>query len=315
MYKNKTIAVVIPAYNEENLIGRVITTMPDFVDKMVIVDDASSDKTYQITQKYQKKDPDRIVIIRHEKNTGVGSSIADGYEWSRDNNIDMAAVMAGDAQMDPDDLEDLLQPVYEDKADYSKGNRLFTGDAWQVIPRVRYLGNSMLSLMTKIASGYWSIADSQCGYTVINKKALHTIDWKKMYKSYGQPNDLLVRLNIFNFRVVDVPVKPVYNIGEKSGIKPILIIPKMLWLMTRLFYYRMTQKYFIRDFHPLIFFYLTSFAMFLLNIILIYRFFTRWARIGTIPEVTALAILFTTFTGLQLSLFAMLFDMEDNKNK
>ena len=314
MYKNKKITVVIPAFNEENLIGRVITTMPDFVDKMVIVDDASSDKTHQVVHEYQKKDPGRIVIIRHDKNTGVGGSIATGYEWSRDHDFDIAVVMAGDAQMDPQDLGKLITPVAEDKADYAKGNRLFTGDAWSVIPRIRYLGNSMLSLMTKIASGFWSIADSQCGYTVINKKALHIIDWKKMYKSYGQPNDLLVRLNIYRFRVVDVPVKPVYNIGEKSGIRPILIIPKMLLLLMRLFFYRLKEKYFIRDFHPLIFFYMTSFAMFLLNIIFVIRFFTRWSRLNVIPEITALAILFTTITGLQLSLFAMFFDMEDNKN-
>ena len=134
MYKKKTVAVVIPAYNEEKLLGRVITTMPDFVDRMVIVDDASTDGTYQVALEYQKKEPGRIVVIRHEKNSGVGGSIADGYIWCRDNNMDMAAVMAGDAQMDPNDLVGLILPIYEDRADYTKGNRLFTGDAWQVIP-------------------------------------------------------------------------------------------------------------------------------------------------------------------------------------
>lgn len=315
MYKNKIIAVVIPAYNEEILIGRVITTMPDYVDKMVIVDDASSDKTHQIAQEYQKKNPDKVVVIRHEKNTGVGNSIADGYEWSRDHDIDLTAVMAGDAQMDPQDLESLIIPVADDQTDYSKGNRLFTGDAWKVIPRIRYLGNSILSLLTKIASGYWHIADSQCGYTVINKKALHTIDWKKMYKRYGQPNDLLVRLNIYSFRVIDVPVKPVYNIGEKSGIRPLLIIPKLSWLLTKLFFYRLKEKYIIRDFHPLVLFYLTSFLLFAIDIFLVYRFFRRWINMGVVPEITALAILFCTFMGFQLSLFAMLFDKEDNKIK
>ena len=313
LYKNNKIAVVIPAYNEEKLIGRVITTMPDYVDKMVIVDDASSDKTYQTMQEYQKKDPDRIVLIRHEKNTGVGSSIADGYEWSRDHDIDLAAVMAGDAQMDPDDLENLLRPVHEDRADYSKGNRLFTGDAWRIIPRVRYLGNAMLSLMTKIASGYWSIADSQCGYTVINKKALHTVKWEKMHKRYGQPNDLLVRLNIFNFRVIDVPVRPVYNIGEKSGIRPILIIPKMLWLISKLFYFRMLQKYIIRDFHPLLLFYMIGLLqLFILSPILLTRLIFRWVSYGRIPSYTALTFILMVITGLQFTLFAMWFDMEYN---
>ena len=313
LYKNKKIAVVIPAYNEEKLIGQVITTMPDYVDKMVIVDDASSDKTQQIALEYQKKDPDRIVLIRHEKNTGVGSSIADGYEWSRDHDIDLAAVMAGDAQMDPDDLEDLLRPVHEDRADYSKGNRLFTGDAWRIIPRVRYLGNAMLSLMTKIASGYWSIADSQCGYTVINKKALHTIDWKMMYPTYGQPNDLLVRLNIYNFRVVDVPVRPIYNIGEKSGIRPLLIIPRMLWLILRLFIKRMNQKYIIRDFHPLLLFYAVGLTqLFIFSPLLLARLVIRWVEYGRIPAMNALTFIFMVITGVQFVLFAMWFDMQYN---
>jgi len=311
MYKKNTVAVVIPAYNEEKLLGRVITTMPDYVDKMVIIDDASKDGTHDVALNFQKKQPDRTIVIRHGENTGVGGSIADGYIWCRDNNMDMAAVMAGDAQMDPDDLVNLILPIYEDRADYTKGNRLFTGDAWQVIPRVRYLGNSVLSLMTKIASGYWHISDSQCGYTVINKKALQTIDWEKMYPKYGQPNDLLVRLNIYHFRVEDVPVKPVYRIGEKSGIRPLLIIPRMFWLLVRLFFFRLKEKYFIRDFHPLLFFYFTSFILFLIDIPLIIRFFVRWSRIGVIPDITALAILFTTTTALQLSLFAMWFDMQN----
>ena len=313
MYKNKKIAVVIPAHNEENLIDRVITTMPDYVDKMVIVDDASSDKTHQIAQEYQKKDPQRIIIIRHEKKTGVGGAIADGYEWCRDHDVDLAAVMAGDAQMDPNDLENLLNPMADDEADYAKGNRLFTGDAWNKIPKIRYVGNSFLSLFTKIASGYWSIADSQCGYTVINKKALHTIEWERMYKRYGQPNDLLVRLNIHNFRVVDIPVRPIYHIGEKSGIRPILIIPKMLWLVTRLFYYRMMQKYIIRDFHPLMLFYMVGLLQLLvISPILMMRLIIRWVEYRRILEVTSLTLIFMVITGLQFILFAMWFDMQYN---
>jgi len=314
LYKKKTVAVVIPAYNEEKLIGRVITNMPDYVDKMVIVNDASSDKTHQIAQEYQKKDPQRIIIICHDKKKGVGGAIADGYEWCRDHDFDLAAVMAGDAQMDPNDLEYLLNPMADDEADYAKGNRLFTGDAWNKIPKIRYVGNSFLSLFTKIASGYWSIADSQCGYTVINKKVLHTIKWQKMHKRYGQPNDLLVRLNIYNFRVVDVPVRPVYNIGEKSGrIRPILIIPKMLWLVTGLFYYRMMQKYIIRDFHPLMLFYLVGLLQLLvISPILLMRLIIRWVEVGRILEVSSLTLMFMAITGLQFILFAMWFDMQYN---
>ena len=163
MYSEKTIGVVVPAYNEEKLIGRVIDTMPMFVDKIVIVDDCSKDNTSLVVQRYVDKYPERLVLIRHEVNQGVGGAIATGYKWCRDQKIDATVVMAGDAQMDPNDLPALLDPVVNNEVDYSKGNRLISGEAWKKIPRVRYLGNAMLSFMTKIASGYWNIADSQTG--------------------------------------------------------------------------------------------------------------------------------------------------------
>src|SRR5512139_579014 len=214
MLEDKKIAVVIPAYNEERLIERTVNGIPACVDKIVIVDDCSVDETVARASDLLLQQPDRILLIEHSTNQGVGGAIASGYIWCRDHDADIAVVMAGDAQMDPADLPALLEPLLCDHYDYAKGNRLFSGDAWNLIPKVRYLGNAVMSLLTKIASGYWQVADSQCGYTAINRKALVAIDWTKMYKRYGQPNDLLVRLNINNFRVCDVPTRPVYNIGE-----------------------------------------------------------------------------------------------------
>jgi glycosyltransferase involved in cell wall biosynthesis len=176
MYGDCKIAVVVPAYNEEILISRVIETMPDYVDWIVVVDDDSQDGTAGAVRRYLSDQGKRLQLIQHETNQGVGGAIATGYKWCRDHEADVAVVMAGDAQMDPADLPALLDPVVTDKVDYTKGNRLFTGDAWNQIPRVRYLGNSGMSLLTKIASGYWHVADSQCGYTAINLKALKTID-------------------------------------------------------------------------------------------------------------------------------------------
>jgi glycosyltransferase involved in cell wall biosynthesis len=309
----KNIAVVVPAYNEELLIGTTLQGIPDFVDKIVVIDDCSPDQTSALVQEIAAQQPERICLIRHETNEGVGGAIATGYKWCRDNGVDIAVVMAGDNQMDPADLPDLLEPVINNRADYAKGNRLFTGDAWNQIPRVRYLGNSMLSLLTKIASGYWHVADSQSGYTAINRKALRRIDWDQMYKKYGQPNDLLVRLNIYNFRVVDVPVQPVYNVGEKSGIRPMLIIPKMSLLLLRLFIYRMVQKYVIRDFHPLIFFYALGLTLFPLGFLLgLYLLLYRFA-IGPVAATSALFVVFLFVSGLQSLFFAMWFDMEHNK--
>jgi glycosyltransferase involved in cell wall biosynthesis len=313
MYKDKKVCVVVPAYNEEILIGKVLQTMPDFVDKIVVVDDKSTDKTAEIVRSYAAMQNGRVVLIQHSENHGVGGAIITGYKWALDSNIDATAVMAGDAQMAPEDLTNLLDPVVTDLVDYAKGNRLFTGNAWQVIPKVRYLGNSFLSLLTKIASGYWHIADSQTGYTVINLRALNMLNLDRVYKRYGMPNDILVKLNIYNLRVKDVPVKPVYNIGEESMIKMRKVIVTLSWLLLKDFLYRLKDKYIIRDFHPLVFFYLFGISFGLLTIILFIRLFTVWFTVGSIPPMNALAAMFSFISTIQFTLFAMWFDMENNK--
>lgn len=316
MYRGHSIAVVVPAYNEEQLITVTLATMPEWVDRVVVIDDASADATVERVESWCEEHPDSsVVLVQHESNQGVGGAIATGYRWVRDQGLDVAVVMAGDAQMDPDDLPDLLDPVVEGRADYAKGNRLFTGDAWNVIPRVRYLGNSVLSLLTKIASGYWQVADSQCGYTAIGRQALEVLDWSATYRRFGQPNDLLVRLNVYNMRVVDVPVKPIYGIGEKSGIKPIRMIPRLGFLLLRLFTYRMFHKYVIRDFHPLVFFYTLGCMLLLPGLalglyLLVYRVLE-----GPVAVTSALFAVFLVVSGLQAVLFAMWFDMENSRNR
>lgn len=313
MYREKTVCVVIPAYNEEVLIVRTVTTIPHFVDHIVVVDDHSRDRTSEVVRELAGRDP-RVHLIRHEVNRGVGGAIATGYIWCRENDVDIAVVMAGDGQMDPLDLPALLDPVVEDRADYSKGNRLVTGEAWKKIPRVRYLGNSALTFLTKIASGYWHVTDSQTGYTALNKKALKLLPLEEIFPRYGMPNDFLVTLNIYNMRVADVPVNPIYNIGEKSGIRPIRFIPRLALLILRLFIKRMVQKYIIRDFHPLVLFYLFGVFSLALDLPLGVLFFWRWIANGVVPEITALAIAFVTLLGFQSILFAMLFDMEANRD-
>ncbi len=314
MYKGKTVCVVVPAHNEELLIGKVIETMPDYVDNIVVVDDVSEDGTVEIVRSHQAQSGSRVVLLCHEVNQGVGGAIASGYKWALEHRMFATAVMAGDAQMDPDDLPNLLEPVINGEIDYAKGNRLFTGNAWNLIPKVRYIGNSFLSLFTKVASGYWHVADSQTGYTVINLRALELIDIDGIYKRYGMPNDLLVKLNIFNLKVRDIPVKPVYNVGEKSGIKIHKVVPRLSWLLTKLFLYRMKEKYIIRDFHPLIFFYFFAIFFDVTAVLLFMRVFMKWLIDGHIPPMNALAAMFSFITAVQFTLFAMWFDMEANKD-
>jgi glycosyltransferase involved in cell wall biosynthesis len=314
MYRSKNISVVVPAYNEETQIARVIETMPEWVDKIVIIDDCSPDRTFDMVQAHPVMETGRIQLIRHEQNQGVGGAIATGYKWSRDNGFDIAVVMAGDGQMDPEDLPAILDPVVDGEAHYTKGNRLVTGEAFRKIPKVRFFGNSVLSLLTKIASGYWHVADSQTGYTAINKEALRVIDWDGMYKRYGQPNDLLVKLNVANMRVVDVPIEPVYNVGEKSGIKIRKVIFTIGSLLVRLFFWRLKEKYVIRNFHPLVFFYAMGFAGLLISGGLFSRLLWLWIVHGSVPEITFLGCLFSFSLSVNSLFFAMWFDYDENKH-
>jgi len=313
MYLQKTIGVVVPSYNEEKLIAKTVRSIPSLVDNIIVVDDSSNDKTAEIVKEIAEEDR-RITLIEHEVNQGVGGAIITGYKKAIELNIDITAVMAGDGQMDPNDLTNILEPVANGVVDYTKGNRLFQGDAWNMIPHCRYLGNSFLSLLTKFASGYWHIADSQTGYTAVSLGVLKKLDLDSIYKRYGMPNDMLIKLNQYAFRVRDIHIRPVYNIGEKSGIKLIKVIPKISWLLFKGFWKRLFFKYVIRDFHPLIFFYILSFLLLIASFPLTIRLFYIWAVRGDIPDINAMALIFALISGLQTLFFGMWFDMEYNRH-
>ncbi len=183
-----------------------------------------------------------------------------------------------------------------------------------VIPRSRYLGNAVLSLLTKIASGYWHVADSQSGYTAASREILEQLDLDRIYPRYGFPNDMLVHLNVWNARVRDIPSRPVYGVGERSGIKIRKVVPSISWLLLKGFFWRMREKYVIRDFHPLVFFYALGFLMTLLGLGLgiaevVLRIMGNAVSVGTVVLVALLLIF-----GSQFTLFAMWFDMESNKD-
>ncbi len=316
MIEGSTIAVVVPCYNEAHRIHDVLAMMPAFVDCIITVDDASTDGTTEVIRRYidQAPDGDRVCHIAHEKNQGVGAAITTGYREAVKRRIDVTAVMAGDGQMDPKQLRALLRPVIHDQADYTKANRLYFRRSWDLIPRQRYLGNAFLSMLTKIASGYWHVADSQTGYTAISLHALEMIGLDGLYPRYGYPNDMLVRLNVYNFRVADVPVRPVYAEEARSKMKLWKVIPTMSWLILRRFFWRMWQKYVIRDFHPLVLFYSAALFTGLLSVLLFIRLIVLWIVAGDIPEINALVWAVTFISSTQFALFAMWFDMEMNRH-
>jgi glycosyltransferase involved in cell wall biosynthesis len=311
VFEGKRVAVVVPAYNEELLVADTLRGIPDFVDRIVVVDDHSTDATAERARGVG--DP-RVHVIVHERNGGVGAAIVTGYEQCRDEQIDVTCVMAADNQMDPAELADLVAPVARGDVEYAKANRLFSGEAWALIPHARYLGNAVLSLLTKIASGYWHVADSQAGYTAISLGALQRLDLDRVYRRYGFPNDLLVHLNVVDARVRDVPSRPIYGIGEQSGIKISRVAPRIAWLLFKGFWWRMKEKYVIRDFHPLVFFYalgalMTAIGAVLGVVVACSRVFLGNAI--TTPTIVLVALLL--ISGTQFTLFAMWFDQEANK--
>jgi len=311
MLEGKQVAVVVPAHDEEELIGPTIAGIPRFVDRIYVVDDASRDAT---RARARAAGDARVVVLMHEKNRGVGAAIVTGYRQAVEDGAEVVAVMAGDNQMDPADLEALVRPVARGELDYAKANRLFTGQAWDQMPHMRYLGNAVLSMLTKIASGYWHIADSQSGYTAISGAMVRQLDLDRVYTGYGFPNDLLVHLNVWNARVRDFPSRPVYGVGERSGIRYHRVVPRISWLLLKGFFWRLREKYVIRDFHPLVFFYAFGLVGLAAGIVLGfvelgYRIAGNAVSVGTVVLIALLLI-----SGFQFTLFAMWFDMESNKD-
>ena len=311
MLEGKRVAVVVPAFDEERLVGETVRGIPTFVDRIFVVDDASRDGTVAAVEALADA---RVQVLRHDRNSGVGAAITTGYRRALEEEIDVTCVMAADNQMDPAELAALVAPVVRGEAEYAKANRLVSGEAWTVIPRTRYLGNAVLSLLTKIASGYWHVADSQAGYTALSLDALRRLELDRLYPRYGFPNDLLVHLNVQNARVRDVPSRPIYDVGEQSGIRLRSVVPRISWLLFKAFWWRMGQKYVIRDFHPLVFFYAFGALMLAVGLVLgLLELILRIAGNAITPaSIVLVAVLL--IAGLQMTLFAMWFDMEANKD-
>jgi glycosyltransferase involved in cell wall biosynthesis len=235
MYRHLRVAVVIPAYNESRRIAATVASVPGIGDHVVVIDDASSDNTSAQAHAagLRRAAPERVEVVRHAQNRGVGGAIATGYRRALELAADVAVVMAGDGQMDPSDLPALLAPIAADDADYVKGNRFLHPSIWTTMPPSRIVGNVLLSAATRVTSGYGHIFDSQCGYTAIHRRALASIDLDAVWARYGYPNDLLSRLRVAGVRVLDVPVRPIYGEHWRSGINLGTALHPIPWVLLR----------------------------------------------------------------------------------
>jgi len=318
MYRDLTVAAVVPAYNEEGYVGDVIDDLPEYVDRAYVIDDGSTDGTWaEITRHAERRNGahdgefDRFVVpIQHEHNRGVGGAIKTGYQRARDERIDATVVLGGDNQMDASELSRYLDPIADGTADYAKGNRFTRPEHWAEMPRFRFVGNVVLSYLTKVASGYWGSMDSQNGYSAISLRALEETNIDGMYEYYGYCNDLLVRLNTAGMRVADVPRSSefAYEDGWKSHIEYREYVPRVSAMLLRGFGRRLRRNYLLTDYHPLAPLYLLGSAL------------AGGGGIGLLASLTGrsrdgvASWLLATVAGLFVFLYATLLDRADNRH-
>lgn len=296
------------------MLERTLKGIPAAVDRIIVVDDASTDDTPCILQSASAED-ERIEVVTHHRNRGVGAAIITGYEAFLKGAGDICVVMAGDDQMDPGDLPRLVAPLLDRRADYAKGNRLNRSDVREVMPRNRLLGNLVFTIITKWASGYWHVVDSQCGFTAISRLALERLDLKSVYPRYGFPNDLLIRLNVIGAEVEDVHVRAIYG-EEVSGIQPFKTVPRICLLLIRGFFMRMWQRYVIREFHPLVLLYLFGGLLLFMGLGLgIQITLLKWTSGLVATPATVILCAICLIVGFQSTLFAMMFDMLHNQRR
>jgi len=311
LYRNNIIAVVVPAYNEQELIGETLQSLPPYIDLIVAVNDASQDRTGELIEEFSAKDS-RIAAIHHEKNRGVGAAICSGYARALEGSADVVAVMAGDNQMEPKYLPSLLDPIIDDRADYTKGNRLYNAEYRQGMSAWRTFGNILLTYLTKIASGNWHIMDPQNGYTAASKEVIEHLDVSQIYPRYGYCNSMLVWLNIHGYRALDVLIPAKYA-NEKSKIRYSAYIPSVSLLLLNNFLWRMREKYVLLEFHPLVLFYASGVLFLVIGMVGgLYSLYSSLFDVDMLFVRGALSLVIFTI-GILFFLFAMFFDMQSNQ--
>lgn len=317
MYRNKRIALVIPAHNEEKLIIPTLDGVPALVDCVYVVDDASTDHTVaRVSERATVEN--RVQLLKHEKNQGPGGAIITGYKQALADDFDIVVVVGGDNQMPLEQICDFLDPLILGVADYAKGNRfmrqrLAIANIPKTMPKSRLVGNAIISALTKVASGYYKIVDVVDGYTAITREALEVIDWDQAWHGYGYPMDFLIRLNAYGFRVKDVARRAIYLPGERqSQIKGLRYALRVSPMLARGFFWRLWNKYVQWNFHPLVFFYYAGLVLFPIGILMgLWLVFEQMIGMG-VSGPRAILDAMLLIMGTQFLLFAMMFDMQES---
>lgn len=308
MYQGLRVAVVVPAHNEERLIGKTLRTMPALVDRVFVVDDASTDTTSARAE--EVGDP-RVTVIRHEKNTGVGGAIITGHRRVLEEGLDVSVVMAGDAQMDPDYLPALLDPIAEGTAQFSKANRFYARSSTGDMPRHRVVGNVILSVMTKFSSGYYHLFDPQNGYTALHRDALSRLDLDAISTDYSFENSLLIHLNVLRVPARDVPIPAVYG-EEVSGMRLRRVIPMLLHTLVRGYWMRIWRKYVFPSFAPFALLFFGGLLLGGLGVLATVVLTVLAVRGVTASPATVMLAVAPLLAGIQLLVQALVLDIQES---
>jgi glycosyltransferase involved in cell wall biosynthesis len=307
MYKGHRITTVVPAHDEVRHIGQVIKTMPEFVDHMIVVDDASRDGTSEAA--LACGDP-RLIILKATQNQGVGGATLLGYRKAVEIGSDIIVKMDGDGQMLPEYLSSLLDGIVEQGYDYAKGNRFLASESLAFMPKHRLFGNVILTFLTKLASGYWHIFDPQNGYTAIKDKVLRALDLDAIHRRFFFENDMLVHLNFQSFRVKDVAIAARYG-DEESDINIFKIGSTFPFLLIRMFFHRVYQKYILRDFSPIALFLFSGMALFFWGLLFGLYLWIKSIITGlATPTGTIMLALLPLILGFQLLLQGIVLDIQ-----
>ncbi len=309
MYRGLTVAVAIPAYRAVATIERVVSTLPDLVDRVIVVDDASPDGTGAALSAI--RDP-RLVVVTHEKNRGVGGAMKTAYRKTLELGSDVVVKIDSDGQMDPAFLPALLDALIDNHCDYAKGNRFLDSRALSQMPRLRLFGNLALTFMTKAASGYWHVFDPQNGYVACRSTALRRLDLDAIADDYFFENDMLVHLNILETRVIDVPM-PARYAGERSSMRIVTVVRRFPGRLFSRFWKRIWHRYVLRDFSPVALFMLIGIPMVLAGISFgAWSWYESW-RSGVISSTGRVMLsVLPIVIGFQLILQAILLDINSS---
>jgi glycosyltransferase involved in cell wall biosynthesis len=305
VYRNHKIAVSIPAYNEEKLIAKTISGLPEFLDVAVVVDDCSTDETSDVV--LSLADP-RVILERNDPNRGVGYSVVRGFKRGMEEGAEILCIMPGDAQCDPVHLPKMIDAVLDGECDYAKANRFIEGI--EVMPPFRRFGNTLLTILTKFSTGYYSVFDTQNSFSAIRAETLKRLDLDSISPRYEFENSYLLHMSFIGARVKDVSIPPIYG-EEQSTIKLLPFMMRTSMVLLRGFFQRIYRKYVLYNFHPIALFLFSGLLLMLWGAL-----FGAWAAVESLGQDTAstgtvmLSVL-PFLMGFQFVLSALVLDIQN----